>query len=856
MATPSNYFIDEKLPGSVHELTKFVYSTKEKGQHDNLILRTVTDLVANQSRSDQEQKRMFENMNIHMGRWLDIKSDSVINIRLDDKTTIAYGRDKVHNFPYLDQITGSIASDFKNRPKKEKIIDHSKNAMLSRKERQKAVIKNKLQEIFVKPLVAQATQQVDAKYGDPLNLGEEELSQRQSDINNIVTSSLSDEVKNLMENDKLDTEALMMRLKEISYMRNGMDDKFNLGIDFMITCGEEAYRKEIGFKEVYMKPISIPDLSYDLSYRSPFFEDGLWANERNYLSPMEVVQECYHVLKNKDWDTIHRMFTAIPTGGLHGTDADVVYSRLGGANIDQSQSYTIPIRGGVVDHASQEFVPSMIDGRNGVLWASAFMNKMGGALAERRMGLAVEYPTWRWTVPAKIVTRVVGNKIVEFVRGEHYRFDKMNGDIKIRDTVMPQTFCAKRYAGFLYADMGPVIGQYTDPYDTSNPKLNIYGGVYNNMMNNVKNLSMMDPAKIYQMRFNNIQESIGEAIQSNLGSVLLVNKKTFDGSGGPQGFFDMMYKLKTIVTEDEEFGGNEKNAGTRAVLMQSGISIPEYTSLAQYYEQMMIKTLRYNPAKMGNSGQYENQANIQASLAAPDRQLGRYYDINLQIRKNTMQGLTQAAFITYIDNEEMLENYLDESLMAHYKGNYDELLGTIFEYKVESSVEDIRNLERAKEMLLNYMATGGNFETMTEAIESKDMPSLKEKAKAERLYTERREMEKRRHEQDLATQNNASAEKRQTEVLDRQYELEYEKIDAGKEKAYINSMQMANANDINGDGKADQIQRDEENRLFEKSMHDDQMGIEKEKLEIAKEKVNADIYKADKMAENKKSEKK
>ena len=67
-----------------------------------------------------------------------------------------------------------------------------------------------------------------------------------------------------------------------------------------------------------------------------------------------------------------------------------------------------------------------------------------------------------------------------------------------------------------------------------------------------------------------------------------------------------------------------------------------------------------------------DQANIQASLAAPDRQLGRYYDINLQIRKNTMQGLTQAAFITYVDNEEMLENYLDESLMAHYKGNYDD----------------------------------------------------------------------------------------------------------------------------------------------------------------------------------------
>lgn len=854
MAT--NFLIDEKVPGSMTELTKFVYSTKEKGAHDQEILRVVTDLVACQRREAKEQARMFENMNIHMGRWPNLKSDSIINIKLDDKTTISYGRDKVHNFPYMDLITGSIANDVKSRPKKEKIIDWSKNGMITKKERQKAVIKQKLQDIFVKPLVASATQQVDIKYGDPLMLNEDALSQRQSDIDNIVSSSLSEEVKNLLENDSLDTEKLMMRIKEIAYMRNKMDMNFGLGVDFMITCGEEAYRKEIGFNEVYMRPISIPDLAYDLSYKSSMFEDALWANEVNYLSPIEVVQECYHELKNKDWDTIQRMFTAIPAGGLHGTGADIVYSTMGGGNIDQSTSFTVPIRNGVVDHAAREFVPSTIDGRNGVIWAEAFMNKMGNAMTDRRMGLEVCYPTWRWNVPAWKVTRVQGNKVIEVIRGEHYQLDKMNGDIKRERTVMPQTFCGKRYAGCIYTSMGPVIGQHTDPYDLSNPKLNIYGGVYNNMLNNVKNLAMMDPPKIYQMRYNNIQESIGEAIQSNIGSVLVVNKKTFDGSGGPQGFFDMLYKLKTIVSEDEDFAKTDSAAGTRSILMQSGISIPEYTSLAQYYENMMIKTLRYNPAKMGNSGQYENQANIQASLAAPDRQLGRYYDINLRIRENVMQGLTQAAFITYIDNKDMLENYLDESLMSHYEGNYEELLGTIFEYKVESSVEDINNLQQFKQVLVNYMATGGNLENLAEAIEAKDINTAKEKAKAERLYTERKNMEQRRHEQDLTDKNNASLEKRQTEMIDRKDKLEYEKIDAGKEKAYIGSMQMANANDIDGDGKADQLNRDENNRMFEKQMHDDKMNIEEQKVEIQRERIEADIYKANKMADNKKNQKK
>lgn len=54
-------------------------------------------------------------------------------------------------------------------------------------------------------------------------------------------------------------------------------------------------------------------------------------------------------------------------------------------------------------------------------------------------------------------------------------------------------------------------------------------------------------------------KNIGEINIDGFGSVLVVNKKTFEGSGGPQGFFDMLYKLKTIVIEDEQFNHKHKN---------------------------------------------------------------------------------------------------------------------------------------------------------------------------------------------------------------------------------------------------------------------------------------------------------
>ena len=136
------------------------------------------------------------------------------------------------------------------------------------------------------------------------------------------------------------------------------------------------------------------------------------------------------------------------------------------------------------------------------------------------------------------------------------------------------------------------------------------------------------------------------------------------------------------------------------------------------------------------------------------------------------------------------------------------------------------------------MATGGNLDNLADAIKAKDMDAAKEVGKTERLYKEKQTMEQRRHEQEI-TDKNAQASR---ENVEKQIQAENLRhgidIDAGRVKAYLNSMQMANANDINLNSTPDQIERDKEKEGTALKMHDDKMEIEKEKLRIDEKKAD------------------
>lgn len=836
--------VDDQILSS--KLFKFVYSQKEKEADKFAIIKHIADAVRSNVLPEGVKERWIENMNIHMGRWNNTKSNNKVSIKLRDGKTLSFGRDKTRNHPYLDLISQSIATDFNSRPVQISITDTSKYANHLRKKRTNDLIKERLKELFVQPLIAKATQIADARYGgDPLSLPEEAIQQRNQEINDFVLQNLSEDIKKMLDNQVLPSEKLQKRLFDICYERNDMDFKMERAVDYMLTTSVVAFIKEFGFNEVYFNTISPSDLTYELSFGSIMLEDGLHANAKRYLSPMEVIQEAYHVFKNKDWKDVEKMLVNIP-GSNYLEDANIIHKRTNGF-VDTSISFEVGIVDGGIDMARDEYRPFMVDGRNGILWAENFKRKLNDAYLNRRQGLVVDNPTWRWNAKAKLVTRIVDGKIRQFIRGEHYVLNKKDGDISVDDTVIPQTYRAKVYGDYLYSEMKPVEGQYTDPFDISKPKLSIYGAEFMTIDGDVKNLTIFEPSKIYQQRFSEVQEAIGDAMGSDLGTVLFVNKKTFEGQGGPESFFDMLYKLKTVVTEDAQFATD--NSGAKNVFTQnfsSGAKIAEYIQLANYYQNLMVKMMRYNEAKLGSQGQYENQANIQASLAAPDRQMGRMHSILLKVKSNLVEAMGQAAVIAYEKNEELLSNYLDEELYLYFTEHYDELIGTKFVYKTTSSLEEYDNLRQYKSLLVNYMSTGGDLHNLAEALEAKDMAKAKELGKASELLKARKESEARKHEKDLAELNSRTMQMIEKERLDRADAKQLRDLDVKKETAYIYSMTQANAADTNANNVPDAVERDKIKQSAEDKRHKEDLKIENRKLDIQERKIEVDSRKNNK----------
>ena len=785
MTSRGNTIIIPEIEGNVitKALYKFVYSQKEKEDKKFEVVKHFANAVRSNELDPKLIEKFIENMNIHMGRWESTSSNARVNITLQDGKKINFGRDKTRNHPYLDIISQSIATDFNTRPTHIKIIDTSKHAMKLRKQKEREYVKQRLNELFVQPLLKQASMDADKKYGNPLNLGEEALMQRNSEINNFVMKNLSEDVKKMLDNTTLDSEKLQKRLFDICYERNDMDFKYEQAVDYMLTTSVVAFRKEFGFGEVYFSPVSPCDLTYELSYGSIFFEDGLHANVRRYLSPMEIIQEGYHIFKNKDWKDIEKLFVTIPSSSI--LDANIVHQRTS-RSVDGAYRIDVPVSRGGIDLAAMEYRNMAIDARESVIFGKMLKQKMTEVFHDRRVGIIVDHPTWRWNAKAKLVTRIIDGKKKQFIRGETYEQNKIYGDIDVQDTIIPQTYQAKVFADTIYTEMKPVECQYEDPFDISRPKLNVYGAQFMTIDGDVKNLTIFDPSKIYQKRFSEAHEAIGDAIAYDLGSVMFINKKSFESMGGPEGFFDMLFKLRTVVTEDAMFGQqNNSNGNVSVQEFSSGAKIGEYINLAEYYTRLMVKMMRYTEAKLGNSGQYENKMNIQASLSAPDRQMGRMHSILLKIKSNIHVAMAKAAFVAYENNDELLSNYLEEDLLIHYKEHYDELLGTKFDVKTTSSLEEYENLRQYKALLVNYMSTGGDLDNLADALESKDMAKAKELGKASTLLKEKKDSEARRHEKELAELNARTMENIEKQRQDREDGRFALNIDSKREQAFL-----------------------------------------------------------------------
>jgi hypothetical protein len=835
MAKRTEYYRDNK---STIALDKLVYSDNEKKRKGYEIARAAMDLITGTTVSSVDVARMLENINIHFGRWPKVPTQGLnMEIQLEEGN-VSFGRDHINHYPLLDTITQGRVTDYINQPNLGSIIDYSKHAVIYKKTKQRQVVIDFLREQYIQPLIQQITQQVDvqSKTTDPTKLNEEALQDRQSTINNMVEQNIDPDVKTMLEKTETLSEKLFNKLLDIVLKRNKFKYKWESGAHYCEATGKEIYRIRYGLNNIYIDNVSPLTCNYQLKTLSDYIQDGLHASITTYLSPIEIITDYYHIFKNKDWKELEAMLSPIPDY-QYNTGRDVSYRHTNTA-VNRNFMIKIPVRPGtgqITD--TEEFVPYQLDGRQGHYWAENVLDKLNDAYFNRQLGFEMKFGSWRWLAKAKKITRVHNDKVIQVIRGEHYRLDKSNGDLKEQSVAIPQTYkCSNVHD--IYFDIGPEEYQYKDPHDLSKPKLSIYGCEYNSFQGHIKNLSSLEKGKPFQLRYNHLADTFYDRIANDLGTVLYAREDAISSDKvNPFETLSTLHKFKVLIGRKSSLGKDPgSDGGVRALELGDRRSKMEMIQVLEYIESKMQGSMGTNKAKVDSPGQYTNTANLNNQINNVERQQYRIISMRSQLREDLYNGLMKSAFFAYQDNYEVKESYLSDDELAHYELNFDEIIGSPIYYECKDGFKDTQNLSLYKQYLLNYAATNGNLVDLAESINAETMDEAITVAKRSEMQVQKRQ------EQQLARAEalqQAAEQSRREEILIKekgQNDRKDKEVEVRKESALLHSLTLANANDINEDGVADHIERHADDRKLKEKIHEDEMKLKERELDIKEQK--------------------
>lgn len=816
----------------LNRISNLILSKSKKKKDDYAIVRAIVDMIVSQQMPEKIRNRMIDNVNLFHGRWPSLNAKGLnVAMNIEGYGELKYGRQKVNHTPLPDKVAQSALSSMMNRNMNYTVRDYCRNAIKQKKDAGLALIKQRLSDLHFKPALDEATRRVQAKM-EGREIDEAQLNSAQQEIQQIATELIGPEIDRAIKSTKVPTEKLMNRILEIAEKKTDLNHELEKGSTYVISCGMEFYRRRFGHNKVDIESIVPYDAMWCMSNNSDFVEDGLWFKYDRWLTPIEIVTEFFHIFGNKELKELEAYMGEIPSSHYDSRHADIVVADGNNKVFDiLHESY-----GRVSD--TGEFEPGEVVQDGDRVWAKSVFDGLS-EFYNNKKGLKVTYCTWRWLKAGKKVWRkkMIGNeeRVVELIRGEHYKLNRRRGDLRSRKIAIPETYeCT--VAADMYFDIGPVKGQIECNQDIDKPKLGVFGAVYNSMGGTIKNVSMMDLMKPFSFRINVLNDVLMDHIVNDLGTALVVDEETLmNKKGGPQAFMNLLHKFKIIVRNSK--GKKSNNQDIYTTNLGNNAEISKYLSLISHYESKLIEAGSTNEGDFNSLGQYANQANVNASLANADRRKYSLFAQNRRVRERLYNALMWGAFYAYRDNEDIKDCFLGDELKAHYDENFYEIAGSLVRAEIDQTNEKRNNLDLLKQQLIGFVNHGGKVSELAGIVSAETMGQLMDIAEN---IERKNALEQQRAQQvqidgqiQLADKNAAL----QTEIEDRKDKRQAKTDDNALKSAYIRSLFMANGADVNEDGQADFLTNNREERELKNQHRLLEHEEKKEKLAIERDKI-------------------
>lgn len=397
-------------------------------------------------------------------------------------------------------------------------------------------------------------------------------------------------------------------------------------------------------------------------------------------------------------------------------------------------------------------------------------------------------------------------------------------------------------------------------------KLPVEGSVFSDR--NTKSVALVDMMKPYQIGYNIVNNQIADILVDELGTVIMLDQNALPrhsmgedwGKGNlAKSYVAMknfqMLPLDTSITNTE----NALNFQHYQVLnLEQTQRLMSRIQLATYFKNQAFETIGINPQRLGQQIGQESATGIDQAVAASYAQTEVYFTQHSDyLMPRVHQMRTDLAQYYHSKKPSLRLQYItsnDEKVNFQIEGT--KLMLRDFNVFCTTKTNARNVLEQLKSLAVNNNTTGASIYDLGNVIKSESLAELTTVLKG----AEEKQMAQKQQEQQLQQQMQqeqiAAAEKARAEEIQAQAERDDKMIQRDLMVAEIRSAGFGNGQDVNMNAQNDYL--DAMDGIRKEQQYQDSMNFKREqevnknigtqeKNQIAREKIQADKEKSDKM---------
>lgn len=509
---------------------------------------------------------------------------------------------------------------------------------------------------------------------------------------------------------------------------------------------------------------------------------------------------------------------------------------------------------------SGELMLSQIDMKTqeGQMKHGAFLAKYANGEEYRTFEkMRVVHITWLSLAKMKLITKGYGDGTVrEEWYTEDYRFNPENGDLEETVHWVPQYWRgtkigrlgATENGNAIFVNLGPVPFQrrdITDPYNVHSPYV---GGYLSNLRGKAEINSTLNRIKPWVRAFDFHMKMIRDREATDIGKVVLmtVAAKPKNWSWGK--FIEVVRATKMLPINTQQAGLTAMDVQFfREIDLSNMYDILPRLNNLNFIISQIASIVGVNNARRGeqaaSTSVTNNMSNLQRSYSQTHAR-GAWID---DIIGNLINHLVYAGRMTAKNGNIFMRYALDDLSMAHIDIDVDDVESPLFHTKVLTDADKLEERDIAKNLLMPYIQNQGlayhyALRSLLAATKG-ELLDIADEAELEASIQSQQAEQARAAQAQQMIEMQFNMEKAMLELKNGLDMVRDEQNNAAKrDMAALQSMTLANANDVDRDGNNDYLESAQQDRAVKTLdiMVKDQ--LERDKLALEQWNKKADLH--------------